>query len=57
LIKIDINEDGSVTPGPIFQDTAGMTPQVREAARSWKFPPPTAKGKPVKTSITAKVSF
>ena len=56
LIKINIDENGNVSPDIILSDN-GMGPQVREAARSWKFAPPTAKGKPVKTTTAVKVAF
>jgi TonB family protein len=55
LIKID--ENGSVTPDRVINDTSGFGPQVQEAARAWKFNPPTAKGKPVNTTLTVKVTF
>jgi serine/threonine-protein kinase len=57
LIKIMIDENGNVTPNQIVNDTSGAGSDVEKAARAWKFKPPTAKGKPVKTSITVKVSF
>jgi serine/threonine-protein kinase len=57
MIMIKIDENGNVTPDRVVSDTSGFGPQVTEAARSWKFNPPTAKGKPVNTSVTVKVTF
>ncbi len=57
LLKISIDENGSVAPNQIVNDTSGAGEEVKKAASSWKFKPPTAKGKPVKTSITVKVTF
>lgn len=57
LIKITVDENGSVTPNQILNDTSGAGPDVQKAAQNWKFKPPTAKGKPVKTSLAVKVVF
>jgi serpin B len=57
LIKIVVDENGNVTPDRILNDTSGAGQQVEQAARSWKFKPPTAKGEPVKTPIVVKVAF
>jgi TonB family protein len=57
LIMIKIDENGSVSPQRVINDTSGFGPQVQEAARAWKFNPPTAKGKPVNTTLTVKVTF
>ena len=56
LIKINIDENGNVTPDIILSDN-GVGPQVREASRAWKFKPPTVKGKSVTTSTAVKVTF
>ncbi len=57
LLKVEIEEDGTVIPGWVVQETSGVSPQVKEAARSWRFQPPTAKGKPVRTATLVKVFF
>jgi hypothetical protein len=57
MIMIKIDENGSVIPDRVINDTSGFGPQVQEAARAWKFNPPTAKGKPVNTALTVKVTF
>ena len=57
MIMIKIDENGGVTPDRVINDTSGFGPQVQEAARSWKFNPPTAKGKPVNTTLTVRVTF
>jgi serine/threonine-protein kinase len=57
LIRITIDENGNVTPNQILNDTSGFGSEVQKAARTWKFKPPTAKGKPVNTSISVRVTF
>ncbi len=57
MIMINIGEDGSVTPGPVIKDAGGLGKQVADAARSWKFNPPTVKDKPVRTSVAVRVTF
>jgi hypothetical protein len=56
-IIINIDETGKVTPGRILKDTSGYGQQVSDAARSWKFRPPTVKDKPIRTSVSVKVTF
>ncbi len=57
LLQIAIDENGTVTPDQILNDTSGFGPDVMEAAKSWKFKPPTAKGHPVRTAISVRVQF
>ncbi len=57
MIMVNIGEDGSVSPGPVIKDSGGLGKQVADAARSWKFNPPTVKDKPVKTSVAVRVTF
>jgi serine/threonine protein kinase len=56
-VKINIDEDGNVTPDIVLFDPGGVGPSVMEAAKKWKFNPPTVKGTPVKTSVAVKVTF
>ncbi len=56
-LKIFIDEKGDVQPDHVMSDPSGVGPAVMDAAKAWKFNPPTVKGKPVKTSVTAKVAF
>jgi TonB family protein len=56
-VKINIDEEGNVSPDIVLFDPSGVGPSVMEAAKKWKFNPPTVKGTPVKTSVTVKVAF
>ena len=56
-VKINIDESGNVSPDIVLFDPSGVGPNVMDAAKKWKFNPPTAKGIPVKTSVTVKVTF
>jgi TonB family protein len=56
-LKINIDETGAVSPDIVLLDPSGVSSAVMDAAKRWKFNPPTVRGKPVKTSITAKVAF
>ena len=56
-LKINIDENGDVTPDIVMSDAIGMGPTVMEAAKKWKFNPPMVKGKTVKTSVAVKVTF
>jgi TonB family protein len=56
-IKVNIDEQGNVTPDHIVQDASGIGAEVLDAAKSWKFQPPRVRGKPVRTSILVKVQF
>jgi serine/threonine-protein kinase len=56
-LKINIDEDGNVTPDIVLYDPTGMGPAVMDAAKKWKFNPPMVKGKTVKTSVAVKVTF
>lgn len=56
-VKINIDEDGNVAPDIVLFDPSGMGPSIMDAAKKWKFNPPTVKGLPVKTSVTVKVTF
>ena len=56
-VIIKIGEDGVVSPDRILLDQSGAGPAVMDAAKSWKFNPPTVKGKTVQTSVTVKVTF
>jgi TonB family protein len=56
-VKINIDENGDVSPDMVLSDPSGMGPTVMDAAKKWKFNPPMVKGKPVKTSVTVKVTF
>jgi tetratricopeptide (TPR) repeat protein len=55
IIRIDTS--GSVHPDHALDDKCGLGSAVEQAAQKWKFNPPTAKGKPVQTSVTVKVEF
>ncbi len=55
IIRIDTS--GSVHPDHALDDQCGLGSAVEQAAQKWKFNPPTAKGKPVQTSVTVKVEF
>jgi TonB family protein len=58
VLKINIDPNGNVTPDRVLTDNNGLSPQVMEAAKGWKFNPPTVKGgKSVSTSISVKVAF
>ncbi len=57
VVKITVDENGDVTPNQVLQDTSGYGPDVQKAARSWKFNPPKAKGKPVQASVSVRVTF
>ncbi len=57
VLKITVDENGNVTPNQVLTDNSGYGPDVQRAARSWKFKPPTAKGKPVQASISVRVTF
>jgi TonB family protein len=52
-----VDENGNVTPNQILNDTSGFGSEVQKAARGWKFKAPTAKGRPVNTSIAVRVTF
>ncbi len=54
---ISIDPSGNVNPVRKTADDNGIGAQVMQAARSWKFAPPTVKGKPVMTSIQVKVTY
>jgi TonB family protein len=54
---INIDENGNVSPDRVTFDQSGVSSTVMEAAKKWKFNPPMVKGKPVKTSVTVKVTF
>jgi len=56
-LKINIDENGDVTPDIVMSDAIGMGPMAMEAAKKWKFSPPMVKGKTVKTSVAVKVTF
>jgi TonB family protein len=56
-LKINIDEDGSVSPDIVLLDQAGMGQAVMDAVKKWKFSPPMVKGKAVKTSVAVKVTF
>ena len=56
-VKINIDDQGSVSPDIVLLDPGGVGPSVMDAARKWKFNPPTVKGVAVKTSVTVKVTF
>ena len=56
-VKINIDEEGNVTPDIVLLDASGMGPAVLDAAKKWKFNPPMVKGKTVQTSVTVKVAF
>ena len=56
-LKINIDEDGNVSPDIVLLDPSGVGPTVMEAAKRWKFNPPTVRGVPVKTSVAVKVTF
>jgi TonB family protein len=56
-LKINIDENGSVSPDIVLLDQSGSGPSVMEAAKKWKFSPPMVKGTPVKTSVAVKVTF
>jgi len=47
-VKINIDENGNVTPDIVLLDPGGVGPSVMEAAKKWKFNPPMVKGTPVK---------
>jgi hypothetical protein len=57
VLVINIDPNGDVAPATIVADDHGLGLQVQEAAKGWKFTPPTARGKPVSTRITVKVTF
>jgi serine/threonine-protein kinase len=58
VLKINIDPNGNVTPDRVLTDPNGLSPQVMEAAKGWKFNPPTIKGgKSVSTSISVRVTF
>ena len=58
VLKINIDPNGNVTPDRVLTDPNGLSPQVMEAAKGWKFTPPTIKGgKSVSTSISVRVTF
>jgi hypothetical protein len=57
MLMINIDENGKVTPGRILKDTSGIGAQVSEASKAWTFRPPTVKEKPVKTSVSVRVTF
>jgi len=56
-VIIKIGEDGGVTPDRILLDPSGAGPAVMDAAKAWKFNPPTVKGKTVQTSVSVKITF
>jgi hypothetical protein len=56
-MKVIIDENGVVTPDVVLVDSTGLSPPVKEAARSWRFAPPTAKGVPVRAIAVVKISF
>jgi TonB family protein len=56
-LKIVIDENGNVTPDIVLSDVNGLSPNVMEAAKKWRFKPPTVKDIPVKTSVAVKVTF
>lgn len=57
IMKINIDESGNVTPDHVINDTSGEGPALLQACKSWKFNPPTVRGKPVRTSVSVKVTF
>lgn len=57
IIKINIDEAGNVTPDHVINDTSGQGPALLDACKSWKFRPPTVRGKSVRTSVSVKVTF
>lgn len=57
ILKINIDESGNVTPDHVINDTSGQGPAVLAASAHWKFQPPEARGKPVKTSVAVEVKF
>ena len=56
-VKINIDENGDVSPDHVLLDPSGVGPAVMDAAKKWKFNPPMVKGKTVKTSVAVKVTF
>lgn len=56
-VKINIDENGNVSPDIVLYDPSGVGPAVMDAAKKWKFAPPMVKGTLVKTSVTVKVTF
>ena len=56
-VKINIDENGNVSPDIVLYDPSGVGPAVMDAAKKWKFVPPMVKGILVKTSVTVKVTF
>lgn len=57
ILKINIDENGNVSPDHVINDTSGQGPAVLAASSHWKFQPPQARGKPVKTSVAVEVKF
>ncbi|MGH9344994.1 MAG: protein kinase domain-containing protein [Terriglobia bacterium] len=57
ILKVNIDESGNVTPDHVINDTSGQGPSVLAASSRWKFQPPEARGKPVKTSVAVEVKF
>lgn len=57
VIAIHIDTSGDVTPAEVAFDENGLAPQVLEAAKAWKFHPPTLRGIPVGVSTQAIVVF
>lgn len=57
ILKINIDESGNVTPDHVINDTSGQGPAVLAASAHWKFQPPEARGKAVKTSVAVEVKF
>jgi len=55
-VLITIEQDGKVSGGRVLQDN-GAGAAVIEAAKAWRFQPPTVNGKPVKTSVMAVIEF
>jgi hypothetical protein len=57
IFIITIDTSGNVTPTRKTVDDYGLGPQVMAHAKTWKFNPPTVKGKAVSSSIQVKVTF
>ncbi len=54
---ITIEPNGNVTPERTVSDDHGQAPRVMEAAKMWKFRPPTVNGVPVSTMTQVSVVF
>jgi serine/threonine-protein kinase len=56
-LKINIDENGNVSPDIVLLDQSGLGQAVMDASKNWKFAPPMVKGKTVQTSVAVKVTF